>query len=71
MTGAPLSAAERQRRHRERRKCGLRVVPVEMDQEALAELVRAGVLSDEDLTDSELLSRSLGELFEKLLGRHA
>lgn len=66
-----MSAAERQRRRRERRRCGLRVVPVEMDQEALAELVRSGVLSDADMADSELLSQSLGELFSALLGRHA
>lgn len=59
--------AERQRRHRIRKRCGVVPVVVELEEGAIASLVERGELSKEDLADKSLLAESLGYLISKLL----
>jgi len=60
------TGAERARRYRERQKCGIRVVPVELDIDTLENLIARGRLDAECATDERLLAESLALLLESL-----
>ena len=64
MTDRPTSSAERQRRHRERRRAGLRVVQVEVNQEAIARLIALGWLSEVEARDRKCVQAALGDLID-------
>jgi hypothetical protein len=60
-------AAERQRRARERRTCGLKVYPVEAGADLVEALVQHGLLEPEDASDDAMIARALGQALEKIL----
>ncbi len=60
----PTSSAERQRRHRERRAAGLRVVQVEVNQEAIARLISLGWLSEEEAQDRSHVITALENMID-------
>ena len=62
----PSRAAERMRRHRERRKKGLRVVSIEMSNSDIAMLVRSGVLNDTSTSDDWAITAAIYDFFDKL-----
>ncbi len=55
---APTPAAERQRRHRERRRAGIFVVPVQVTYEMVEALIKRGDLDEADARDVD----SVGEV---------
>ena len=59
------TAAERQCRYRQRRRAGIRVVPVEVDAEIVDTLVMKGWLSDQDTLDPKNIAAALRELAEE------
>ncbi len=64
-TGSPTpSAAERQRRHRERRAAGVRVVQVEVNQEAIARLIALGWLSEVEAQDRGCVTTALENMID-------
>ncbi len=61
------AAAERSRRHYERKRAGIRVVPVELDEaDTLAALVARGLVTAEALRDPAQLGYELGVLLDEL-----
>ena len=66
MPGA-RTAAERQRRHRQRRRSGRGVLRVEVDLTALADaLVEAGWLAAWDAENADALAAAVGRLLTRL-----
>jgi hypothetical protein len=62
-----MGAAERQRRHRHRRKAGRRVLQIEIDEvELAAALERLHFLSPRDADDDEALRRGLNRIIQVL-----
>lgn len=62
-----MGAAERQRRYRDRRKAGRRVLQIEIDEvELAAALERLKILSPLDADDDETLRRGLNRIIEVL-----
>jgi hypothetical protein len=67
---APSAAAERMRRHRQRRRDGLRCLMIELRETEIDALIRKGLLEAENRHDYDsvqsafyaFLDRSLGEL---------
>ena len=60
----PMSPAERMRRHRERRRAGLRVVQVEVNQEAIARLIALGWLSEVEAQDRSRVITALENIID-------
>jgi hypothetical protein len=69
-TGAlpPLSAAERMRRHRERRRDGLRCLTIELRDTEIDALVRNGFLKADARNDLRSIEMALYEFLERTLG---
>jgi hypothetical protein len=68
-TPAPRSAvAERMRRHRERRRDGLRCVTIELRETEIDALVRNGFLKADTRKDPYAIEMALYEFLERTLG---
>lgn len=63
-----MSGRVRQRRLRERRSRGVRVIAVELSDEALKEAERQGRIYEHEMKDPEALSKALGFMIEDALG---
>jgi hypothetical protein len=61
-------AAERMRRHRQRRRDGLRCLIIELRETEIESFVRQGLLSRESCDDSGAVSEALYELLDRTLG---
>ncbi len=60
MTGpAPTAAAERQRRHRERRRAGIFVVPVQVTCEMVETLIKQGDLDEANSSDLDCVGKAI------------
>ena len=55
----PLSAAEKQRRYRERQRDGVQVVRVEIDEVLIARLIEGNKISEVDARDPEKVAAAL------------
>lgn len=53
---SPTSAAERQRRYRQRQRDGVQVVPVEVDHALVQKLIDSGWVSEAEAVDPERLA---------------
>ncbi len=62
----PIPAAERQRRHRVRRKHGRFVVPVELAEEHLNMLTVGGWLNDGDAGNPRACGAAIGHILDRL-----
>ena len=60
-------AAERMRRHRQRRRCGLTYLAIELRESEIEGLVRRGFLSPETRNDVSAIRTSLYQCFERTL----
>ncbi len=56
---APTRAAERQRRHRERRRAGIFVVPVRVAGEMLEALIKRGDVDEADARDLDCVGEAI------------
>ena len=63
-------AAERQRRHRERRQRGCRVIAVEVDDDLLEFLEQLGLVDQAEAADSGALSFGLWMLLNEISEKH-
>ena len=68
---APSPAAERMRRHRERRRDGLRCLTIEVRDSEIDTLVRMGFLRREMRNDPSAVSKALYAYFDQTLGATA
>ncbi len=68
MPDAPTPAAERQRRHRARRKQGRFVVPVEVTCEIITALVDRGDVDDADSCDPDQVGEAVTAAARRGLG---
>ena len=59
---APSPAAARARRYRERRLCGIRIVPVEIDIDLLETLEHLGLVNRDEVGNPEALAFALSML---------
>jgi hypothetical protein len=64
---APSPAAERMRRHRQRRRYGLTYLSIELRKSEIEGLVRRGFLSPETRNDVSAIRSSLYQYFERTL----
>jgi hypothetical protein len=64
-------AAERMRRHRERRRDGLRCLIIELRVTEIEALVRIGLLKAETRNDQNAIREALYEYLDQTLGRAA
>jgi hypothetical protein len=62
------AAAERMRRHRERRSLGLRCLTILLQETEIAALIRKGLLNVETRNDPDAICAALYELFDCALG---
>ena len=62
----PLTAAERQRRYRQRQKVGLRMFSVELDDNDIERLIDAGWLEEREGLDSDCIASAIESLVESL-----
>ncbi len=60
----PTNPAKRQRLLRARRRAGLRMVQVEVNQEAIARLIALGWLSEVEAQDREIVTAALEDLID-------
>ena len=60
----PTNSAKRQRLLRARRRAGLRVVQVEVNQEAIDRLIALGWLSEVEAQDREIVTAALEDLID-------
>ncbi len=67
MTANPTPAAERMRRHRERRRDGMRCLIVELHQTEIDALVRRGLLRAETRNDQNAIADALYDHLERTL----
>ncbi len=58
----PLTAAERQRRYRQRQKLGLRIFCVEVDDQGIARLIDAGLLNENEAFSDENIAGAIARL---------
>lgn len=65
----PSTAAARMRRHRERRRDGMRCFIVELRETEIDALVRKGLLKDESRNDRIAILQSLYDFLDRTLGR--
>ena len=56
---SPTAAAERQRRHRERRRAGIFVVPVQVTCEMVEALIKRGDLDEADARDLDCVGEAI------------
>ncbi len=63
----PSPAAERMRRHRERRRDGMRCLRVELRDTEIAALVRKGLLKPETRSDQNAIADALYDYLERTL----
>ncbi len=56
---APTSAARRQRRHRERRRAGIFVVPVQVTGDLIEALIKRGDLDEMDARDLDCVGEAI------------
>ena len=66
--GGPTPAAERMRRHRERRRDGLRCLWIELHEMELDALVRAGLLEPQSRHDENAIADALYAHLGRTLG---
>lgn len=66
-----MTAKDRQRRCRERKRHGKRIVPVEVDFDDCDALVDAGLLQFEDSENRKRISDALRKLLNDVRDRHA
>jgi len=67
---APISAAAaRMRRHRQRRRDGLRCLTVQLRETEIDELIRKGLLKSETRNDRNAIIEALYKHFDRTLGR--
>jgi hypothetical protein len=59
---APSAGALRMRRSRERRRSGVRIIPLEVKDSGIEILVRKGYLRPEQHNDAEAIKRALGKV---------
>jgi hypothetical protein len=64
----PSPAAERMRRHRERRRDGLRCLIVELRETEVDALIRTGLLNSETRNDTSAVIDALYEFLDSTLG---
>jgi hypothetical protein len=64
---APSAAAERMRRHRERRRDGLRCLTIELRETEIDALVRMGLLKSEMRNDANAIIEALYAHFDRTL----
>ena len=62
------SAAERMRRHRKRRRNGLRCLIIELRETEITKLIRQGFLAAETRNDSSAVTRAFYDFFDCTLG---
>ena len=67
MIASPTSAAQRMRRHRERRRDGMRCLQVELRETEIDALVRHGLLKAETRHDQNAITDALYEHLERTL----
>ena len=60
--------AERQRRYRQRQKCGRRVVCVELDDKDIDRLIDADLLKEHQGLDGQSIATAISSLVESLDG---
>ncbi len=65
LSEAPTSAAERQRRHRERKRRGLVLAHAEVPDRIVEALVDQGVLPEAQATDALAIGKALVDVTEK------
>ncbi len=65
LSGAPSPAAERQRRHRERKRRGLVLAHAEVPDRIVEALVNKGLLREAQATDSRAIVKALVDAAEK------
>ena len=65
------SAAERMRRHRKRRRNGLRCLPIEISETDIEGLTRLGLLPAEMRNDLSAIVSALYKHLDRTLGLHA
>lgn len=64
-----MTGAERQKRHRARRRKGVAVLPVEVGEETYWALRRANLITEADLTTSSAVAMALGEALKDWTGK--
>ena len=67
MTASPTPAAERMRRHRERRRDGIRCLWIELRDTEIDALVQSGLLKAETRNDQNAIADALYEHLERTL----
>ncbi len=67
MTASPTPAAERMRRHRERRREGMRCLLVELHETEINALVQRGLLKAETRNDQNAIADALYDHLERTL----
>ena len=67
MTASPTPAAERMRRHRERRREGMRCLWVELHETEIDALVQRGLLRAETRNDQNAIADALYDHLERTL----
>ncbi|MSP81280.1 MAG: hypothetical protein EXR02_09515 [Rhodospirillales bacterium] len=67
MTASPTSAAERMRRHRERRRDGMRCLWIELRDTEIDALVQRGLLKAETRNDQNAIADALYDHLERSL----
>ena len=67
MTASPTPAAERMRRHRERRREGMRCLTVELHETEIDALVQRGLLKEETRHDHNAIADALYDHLERTL----
>lgn len=64
---APLGAAARMRRHRERRRDGLRCLRIELRETEIDALIQRGMLKSDARNDAKSIIEALYAFFDKTL----
>ena len=67
MTASPTPAAERMRRHRERRRDGMRCLWIELRDTEIDALVQSGLLKQETRHDQNAIADALYDHLERTL----
>ena len=67
MTASPTPAAERMRRHRERRREGMRCLWIELRDTEIDALVQSGLLKSETRNDQNAIADALYDHLERTL----
>ena len=67
MTASPTPAAERMRRHRERRRDGMRCLWIELRDTEIDALVKRGLLKAETRNDQNAIADALYDHLERTL----